>query len=307
MIDRKFDLVSPNIKAYLRNRMKFLTCNPAYFLGKGSMTKSKLEEEAGRHSVSIELVCFDESNTESKKAKQKEKHRCERNLREARKWALQNYSLPLAKGYVEIAGSLVDPLVNNQGFRKDRVRISDALYSPPSAEKLDREFTIFLWENEGINDSLEKAIHAHLGIARVHPFNDGNGRTARLVQDIILSDSGFPLPMIPIYERPEYIQKIKDATASHYEKEGAIHGRIESILSDLRELATHSDSLSHSQLGRGKYLAKLMLGLKVTPEQNAFYDFIALKILNGLSERLKGLYPTEKAMAKYFKDRNKGR
>jgi len=39
-----------------------------------------------------------------------------------------------------------------------------------------------------------KAIIAHLYIAWIHPFGDGNGRTARLIEFKILAQSGVPLP-----------------------------------------------------------------------------------------------------------------
>src|SRR6185437_1256822 len=42
--------------------------------------------------------------------------------------------------------------------------------------------------------TLFKAILAHLYIAWIHPFGDGNGRTARLVEFQILMQSGVPYP-----------------------------------------------------------------------------------------------------------------
>ncbi len=39
-----------------------------------------------------------------------------------------------------------------------------------------------------------KAIIAHIYIAWIHPFGDGNGRTARLIEFKILAQSGVPLP-----------------------------------------------------------------------------------------------------------------
>ena len=39
-----------------------------------------------------------------------------------------------------------------------------------------------------------KAIVAHIYIAWIHPFGDGNGRTARLIEFKILAQSGVPLP-----------------------------------------------------------------------------------------------------------------
>ncbi len=56
---------------------------------------------------------------------------------------------------------------------------------------------IFKNENPEINFALTiaKAIFAHLYLAWIHPFGDGNGRTARLVEFLILASSGFvPLP-----------------------------------------------------------------------------------------------------------------
>jgi len=45
-----------------------------------------------------------------------------------------------------------------------------------------------------IADALLRAILAHLYIAWIHPFGDGNGRTARLVEFMLLARSGVPAP-----------------------------------------------------------------------------------------------------------------
>src|SRR5680860_933902 len=42
--------------------------------------------------------------------------------------------------------------------------------------------------------AIVKAIVAHLYLAWIHPFGDGNGRTARLVELQILLAAGFPVP-----------------------------------------------------------------------------------------------------------------
>jgi Fic family protein len=44
--------------------------------------------------------------------------------------------------------------------------------------------------------SIQKAAWAHWAIARIHPFGEGNGRTARLVQDyVLLRDQYVPAPL----------------------------------------------------------------------------------------------------------------
>jgi prophage maintenance system killer protein len=303
--ERDLDLVSPNIKRYIIDRQKYLACNPEYHLRYGSRTKSKLEEEANKHSVSIELVNYSLTKSESVKAKAKEKKRSEKCITNARFWATENYVTPLTYEYLEEVGKRVDPISNPGGFRNGKVRISGSRVSPPSPEKLDRELRIFLWENEMIDNPLERALHAHFNIARIHPFEDGNGRTSRLIQDTILADERLPLAMIHLFERPEYIKRIEEAVYSYHQREGNLCQTASNQLSKLNEIAFRYETLQEEELTKAKKLARNILTYKITPEQNSFYDFIALKVLNGLTEELKRLYPSEREMTKYFKERKK--
>ena len=66
--------------------------------------------------------------------------------------------------------------------------------------------------------SILKAIIAHLYLAWIHPFGDGNGRTARLVEFQILLDSGVPAPAAHLLSnhynqtRAEYYRKLDQAS-----------------------------------------------------------------------------------------------
>lgn len=300
---RNIDLVSPNIKRYIEDRQKYLICNPLYFLHFGSMAENKLEEEANRHSVGIELVNFSSSIPRYVKAKAQERKRCKKNIRAARCWAKANYNVPLTIEYIEQVGAKVDPTFNGRGYRMNPGRIKGSRVFPTSPEKVDRELMIFLWENEMIDNPLEKAIHAHFNLARIHPFEDGNGRTSRLIQDVILMDKRLPLAMIPLFERPEYIQKIEGASYSYNQKEAEFTPDLYVRLDKLRELASHYRELDAEDAQEAKNLSWELLSHRVTPEINAFYDFIALKVLNGLTDELKRLYPTDKEMIKYYKKR----
>lgn len=44
---------------------------------------------------------------------------------------------------------------------------------------------------------LERAARLHHGLVRIHPFNNGNGRHARLVCDVYLRSQGHALPVWP--------------------------------------------------------------------------------------------------------------
>ncbi|MDP2089038.1 MAG: Fic family protein [Flavobacteriaceae bacterium] len=62
-------------------------------------------------------------------------------------------------------------------------------YQAPDATLIDREMQLFInWINkEGKLDLVMKAALAHLWFLTIHPFEDGNGRIARAITDMILS------------------------------------------------------------------------------------------------------------------------
>jgi Fic family protein len=69
---------------------------------------------------------------------------------------------------------------------KDRVH-----FQAPAAPRLDQEMQVFLnWFNAPANtDLVLKAGLAHLWFVTIHPFEDGNGRIARAIADMVLARS----------------------------------------------------------------------------------------------------------------------
>ena len=47
---------------------------------------------------------------------------------------------------------------------------------------------------------------AHHEFVKIHPFTDGNGRTARIVLNLLLLKKGYPICNIKRTERPEYYE-----------------------------------------------------------------------------------------------------
>jgi Fic family protein len=64
-------------------------------------------------------------------------------------------------------------------------------YEAPAAKRLGREMRAFLawFNNNDGTDLVLKAGIAHLWFVTIHPFDDGNGRTARAIADMMLARS----------------------------------------------------------------------------------------------------------------------
>ena len=95
-------------------------------------------------------------------------------------------------------------------YRNVRVRISGSdaiLPNPLKVPELMRKFALKL---DGREDSVLKAIESHYKLVEIHPFIDGNGRTARLLMSLILLRSGTLPLLIPPNERKRYLSHISE-------------------------------------------------------------------------------------------------
>ena len=86
-----------------------------------------------------------------------------------------------------------------------------------------------------------KAVLAHLYIAWIHPFGDGNGRTARLIEFIILISSGVPATAAHLLSnhynqtRPRYYRELKNASESKGDIIPFLTYAVQGLLDGLRE------------------------------------------------------------------------
>jgi len=62
-------------------------------------------------------------------------------------------------------------------------------------------------------DTPETAFAAHRRLVEIHPFDDGNGRTARLLMNLILIRGGYPPVAVRPVDRPDYIGALQEAQA----------------------------------------------------------------------------------------------
>lgn len=102
-------------------------------------------------------------------------------------------------------------------------------------------------EFDALNNSMPfvaaiiKSVLAHIYIAWIHPFGDGNGRTARLIEFIILISSGIPATAAHLLSnhynltRTRYYRELKRASESKGDIIPFLEYAIQGLLDGLRE------------------------------------------------------------------------
>lgn len=81
-------------------------------------------------------------------------------------------------------------------FRSRPVRISGTEYIPPKhLDDIKMALNEILFSQEQIECPLERAVYLHCNLARLQPFIDGNKRTSRMVESIVMMNAG----LIPCY------------------------------------------------------------------------------------------------------------
>lgn len=95
-------------------------------------------------------------------------------------------------------------------YRRVPVRISGSrtvLPNPMKVPDLMEQFNHWLTTTD--EDVLCKAINAHYRLVTIHPFKDGNGRTARLLMNLILMQAGFTPTVIRKIDRKRYLNALE--------------------------------------------------------------------------------------------------
>jgi Fic family protein len=96
-------------------------------------------------------------------------------------------------------------------YRSGTVRISGSSLIPPNPVKVPDLMEQMFRDISSLSDPLTKAAALHHGITRIHPFADGNGRSARLAMNFILLAAGYPPISIAPADRVAYYQALEAA------------------------------------------------------------------------------------------------
>lgn len=158
----------------------------------------------------------------------------------------------------------------------------ETLYTGPTAKQVPRLMSDFVaW----LKESEKKEIHpvivaaiAHLEIAAIHPFNDGNGRTARSVATLLLYQRGYDFRRLFALEdyyntnRQSYYQAI-NVGKTYDERKTDITSWLEYFVKGFKE---EIDGVRAQilPLARHRVHGGIQSQIYLTPEQLKIIDFL---------------------------------
>ncbi len=97
-------------------------------------------------------------------------------------------------------------------YRQVIVRISGSTVVFPNPIKVPDLISDFMqWLHSCKDHPLLLAAMAHYKLVTIHPFIDGNGRTARLLMNLLAMSAGYPPAIISPENRLEYINALEKA------------------------------------------------------------------------------------------------
>ncbi len=121
------------------------------------------------------------------------------------------HRLVMQRSRPDVAGCYADlpRLVQTESY----VRTEIGRYEFPSPAEIPALMGDFATWLGAAPASPESAFMAHRRLVDIHPFNDGNGRTARLLMNLVLIRSGYPPVAVRPEDRPAYIRALQEAQA----------------------------------------------------------------------------------------------
>ncbi len=121
---------------------------------------------------------------------------------------------------LELHRLVTDRILDQPGqFRRGAVSIRGSQLQPPPARELPDLMAQWLAWVYGAGQSYDPVIRAaiaHHGFVAVHPFLDGNGRTGRLLLNLLLMHSGYPPALLLSEWRLGYLEGLAQADRGRY-------------------------------------------------------------------------------------------
>jgi len=187
-------------------------------------------------------------------------------------------------------------LESARGFRKSQVFVEGSDYMPPPAFEvpvLVKELLEWLGKNPEELRPVEVAAVFHHRFVSIHPFDDGNGRVARLLMNLLLIRQGYPFTVVRNYDRRRYYDTLRKADAGDLAPFVNFVGRCVEESLDLYLSAVEPTD-------KKKQFLSLAEAAKLTPYSAEYLGLLARKGLIAAVKIGKDWHITQEALNKYM-------
>jgi len=178
------------------------------------------------------------------------------------------------------------------------VYIEGYAYMPPPAFEvpgLMRELLGWLEKNPQELRPIEKAAVFHYRLVAIHPFDDGNGRAARLMMNLVLIRHGYPMTVIKNVDRRKYYDTLRKADG----------GDLKPFVNFIARCVEQSLDLCLNAVERSTEENKLLSladAAKLTPYSQEYLSLLARRGLVAATKMGKDWHVTPKALEDYLRN-----
>jgi len=177
---------------------------------------TEIESDFIFHSIKIEGSSLTRGETDDLLAGKKQASAKEmlepQSLRRAYEFVVESQStlFQSPESFIREINKLVLGQIDSRGgtFRTTPVKLSGMDYEPPSPTDVPafmQQLSDEIKAGPGGKSVIQFATEVHNKLAAIHPFVDGNGRTARLLLNAILLDSHLPPVIINFHDKQRYL------------------------------------------------------------------------------------------------------
>lgn len=134
---------------------------------------------------------------------------------------LATHKAPLAESEIlELHRTILTGIQSDDAgrYRTVRVRVAGSMRVFPNPAKVPDLMAAFVNDVNALQvHPVVIAARAHYGLVAIHPFVDGNGRTARLLMNLLLLRDDYPPALLPIDLRAQYYDALESANTGDLE------------------------------------------------------------------------------------------
>lgn len=128
----------------------------------------------------------------------------------------EDFSESLIKNLNEIINR---DIKNAEGYRNVQVFIQGSEHIPPEPQKIPNLMMYYIYNYSHDEQNIfDKIARYHIEFERIHPFEDGNGRTGRLLINYELLKNNLPPVVITKEDRIKYFEFLKNTDVNGLSK-----------------------------------------------------------------------------------------